>query len=163
MLRASTVLASLITLAACDGDGAAGPAGDNDLLQQVQEQGWTDWARSPTNEERRASTAPHGGWVEIYTNEDIVAALANIDGKGLTAWPEDSTIVLAGFAEEKSADPVQLAIMQKRHGVWYWEQYDATNLERPRFSGRPDICVGCHAESSDFVRSFPLPKPVEDD
>jgi hypothetical protein len=163
MFRRLRTLLAPLALAACDGDSAPDPAPDHELLTQVEYEDWPSWARAPNNDERKESDAPHGGWVEIYTDDMIVEALANTDGLGLTAWPDGGTIVLAGFADETSEDYVQLAIMQKRHGTWYWEQYDADDRERPRFAGRPDVCVGCHAESSDFVRSFPLPKPVEDE
>lgn len=157
-----TVGMAVAAITACDGDSAPESPPDHDLLTEVQANDYAKWARAPNNDERQPTAAPHGAFVEIFTDEKIVAALANADGLGLTAWPDGGTIVLAGFADATSRAAVQLAIMQKRSGTWYWEQYDADDLERPRFHGRPDICVGCHAESSDFVRSFPLPKPVED-
>lgn len=147
---------------ACDGEQEQEPVGDNELLTQVRDDGYRDWARAPGHAEREPTTAPHGAAVEIFTNQVVVDALANVDGLGLTRWPEGSTIVLEGYVDLAARDAVQLAILQKRSGTWYWEQYQADELERPRFSGRPDVCLGCHLGANDFVRSFPLPKPVED-
>jgi hypothetical protein len=67
-------------------------------------------------------------------------------------------VVLAGFDALEDGSLVQVAVMQKRDGVWRWEQYDGAS-EKPRFSGRPDVCVGCHSAGEDFVRSFRLPDP----
>jgi hypothetical protein len=166
------LLFAALLAAACDGDAAPVSAPDHALLSEVQKQGYHDWARAPGHEARKPTNAPHGRGVEVYTDETMVDALANVDGQGLTEWPEGATIVLEGFAAAKlpeGADPVadrgepeQIAIMQKRSGTWYWEQYQADDLERPRFAGRPDVCVGCHIGTQDFVRGFSLPKLVEE-
>ncbi len=111
---------------------------------------------------RTPSLAPHAGNVEIFINDVVVKALANKDGLGLELWPEGATVVLEGYADLDATEPAQLAISTKRHGVWYWEQYQAEDLERPRFAGRPDVCVGCHDTGQDFTRSVSLPKPVEE-
>ncbi len=166
------LLTVALLAAACDGDSAPVSEPEYTLLTEVQRDDYQAWARAPGHDARKPTNAPHGRGVEVYVNEVMVDALANVDGLGLTAWPEGGTIVLEGFAEAKlpeGADPVvdrgtptQVAIMQKQHGAWYWEQYQAEDLERPRFAGRPDVCVGCHVGTADFVRGFALPKPVEE-
>ena len=177
MLTAPRRLALLVALAlclpmlatACDGDSApqAGPATAADaLLREVQKRGYRDWERPPKHEARVATNAPHGRGVEVFVDEHMAEALANADGLGRTAWPEGATIVLEGYAAAVLAEdappdePVQLAILQKRGGSWHWEQYQAEDRGHPRFAGRPDVCVGCHLGSQDFVRGFSLPKPV---
>jgi len=147
-------------LSACDGDPGFTPAPDHELLTQVQDEEYRAWSRVPGREMRQATQAPHGGLVDIFINEPVAEAVANEDGLGRTAWPEGSIIVLEGYADEVTTTLSQLAIMQKRHGVWYWEQYQGDDFERPRFSGRPDVCLGCHNTGQDFTRSFPLPKMV---
>ncbi len=157
-----TGMVMALVIAGCDGDTTPAPEANHDLLTQVQADNYRTWARPAGREERKASNAPHGGTVEVFTNAVVAEAVANKDGLGRTAWPEDATVVLEGYADLMAGDPVQIAIMQKRHGVWYWEQYQAEDLEQPRFAGRPDICVGCHSGGQDFVRSFGLPKAVEE-
>jgi hypothetical protein len=149
-------------LAACD-DAPAPEPPNNALLVEVQQAEYRTWTRAPGKDMRAPSLAPHGGYVEVFINEVVAAALENKDGLGLTKWPEGATLVLEGYADPETADLVQISIMHKRHGVWRWEQYAADDLEQPRFSGRPDVCVGCHNTGQDFTRSFSLPKPVEEE
>ena len=155
-------LAALALMSACDGDPGFAPAPDHELLTQVQSEKYREWARVPGRDMRTPTNAPHGRLVETFINGPVEDALANADGLGRTAWPEGSIIVLEGFADDATAELAQLAIMQKRHGVWYWEQYQGDDFERPRFSGRPDVCLGCHNTGQDFTRSFGLPKMTEE-
>lgn len=155
-------LTTLVLLAVGCDEVAPADKPDNELLVEVQEAKYREWARAPGKDGRATSLAPHGGFVEVFNNEVVVEALADADGLGLTAWPEGSTIVLEGYTDPETADLAQISVMQKRHGVWYWEQYQADQLDRPRFRGRPDVCLGCHDTGQDFTRSFALPKPVEE-
>lgn len=132
---------------------------DGTLLGAVGD--YTEWARPKNREEREPVVAPHGGFVDIYIDEVVEDTLAKVHPNGLSAWPEGATIVLAGFDALEDGTLVQVAVMQKRHGAWKWEQYDGDSSE-PRFSGRPDVCVGCHSAGEDFVRSFKLPDPPPD-
>jgi hypothetical protein len=147
---------------ACDGATPA-PQPDNELLMQVQAAKFGEWARPAGYDGARPTNSPHGPVVEVFMNAVVERAVANADGLGLAAWPEDATVVLVGHAGVMDTAATQIAVMQKRHGTWYWEQYQADDLEQPRFSGRPDICLGCHSSGQDFIRSFALPRPVEDE
>jgi len=146
---------------ACD-SGAAPEEPDNELLVAVQEAKYTEWTRAPGKEEREPTFAPHLGAVEVFINDVVVRAIANEDGLGLKEWPEGSTIVLEGYVDIETSELAQVAIMQKYHGSWRWELYEAEDLERPRFKGRPDVCLGCHNTGQDFTRSFSLPKLIEE-
>lgn len=170
VLLAATVLAG----PGCDDPVPAGDpeAAPDALLREVIKRGYGDWTRPPKHDARIATNAPHGFGVEVFVDDAMAEALANADGLGRTQWPEGGTIVLRGFAAATVVEgappdePVQIAIMQKHGGTWRWEQYQAGDLSEPRsprFHGRPDVCVGCHVGTQDFVRGFSLPKPVEDD
>ncbi len=141
----------------------------NELLQAVEAANYREWGRPPGREARLPTTAPHGRGVEIFLNPVMAEALANADGKGLTAWPNGAIVVLEGYAvatapeHPDGAEPLQVAIMQKQNNVWYWEQYQAEDWSQPRFSGRPDVCLGCHINNHDYLRSTVLPKPIEMD
>lgn len=156
------VLAALAASSACDGETVFAAAPDHELLTQVQSAKYREWARAPAHEMRAPTNAPHGRFVEIFIDARFVDALANADGLGRTTWPEGATAVLEGYADELTPELAQLAILQKRHGSWYWEQYQGGELERPRFAGRPDVCVGCHDNGQDFTRSFSLPKMTKE-
>ncbi|MCY0989179.1 hypothetical protein OV203_18725 [Nannocystis sp. ILAH1] len=142
------------------------PAGCEEPLQPVSEPptllaeagDYTMWARPKNRAERQPVVAPHGGFVDIYINDVVVADQAMVLPEGLPAWSDEAMVVLAGYDAMEGGSLVQVAVMQKRDGVWAWEQYDGSSDE-PRFSGRPDVCVGCHSAGEDFVRSFRLPDP----
>lgn len=159
LLAALTALVVSPGALACDGGPDFTPAPDHELLTKVQSEKYREWSRVPGRDARRASNAPHGGLVDIFINATLAEAQANADGLGRTAWPEGSIAVLEGYADEVTTELAQVAIMQKRRGAWYWEQYQGDDFERPRFSGRPDVCLGCHNTGQDFTRSFGLPKP----
>lgn len=150
-----------LAAAACDGETDFTPAPDHELLTRVQDEKYREWSRAPKHEMRLPTSAPHGRQVEIFINAPLVDALANADGLGRAAWPEGSIAVLEGYADELTTELGQVAIMEKRHGSWYWEQYQGEDLTQPRFSGRPDVCLGCHNNGQDFTRSFSLPEPDE--
>ena len=119
---------------------------------------YTTWARPKNRAERQPVVAPHGGFVDIYINDVVVADQAMVLPEGLPAWSDEAMVVLAGYDAMAGGSLVQVAVMQKQGGVWAWEQYDGSSDE-PRFSGRPDVCVGCHSAGEDFIRSFRLPDP----
>ena len=57
-------------------------------------------------------------------------------------------------------DPVRVWVLDE--GGREWPTYQGDDFERPRFSGRPDVCLGCHNTGQDFTRSFGLPKMTEE-
>lgn len=134
-------------------------AGEATLLAAAGD--YTKWARPKNREEREPVLAPHGGFVDIYINEVVEADLAMVVPEGLLEWSEGAMVALAGFSTLEGEAPVQVALLRKRHGAWEWEQYGDIG-EPPRFSGRPDVCVGCHNTGEDFIRSFRLPDPPKE-
>lgn len=129
---------------------------DTTLLASLGE--YKKWAKPEARLERTPVLAPHGGFVDIYINDTLVADLAMLLPEGLPAWSEGAAVVLEGYSAMEGGDLLQVAVMQKRLGVWSWEQYTGDE-DLPRFAGRPDICVGCHSGGEDFIRSFKLPDP----
>lgn len=131
------------------------PGGAESLWEQV---GATtsayraSWRRAPGYEQRRPSDAPHKDEVEIFVNPTVAAAL---DAKqAITSWPVGSVIVKEGF---DGSDRELVAIMEKRADGWYWAEYDGSG--DPLYSGRPSLCIDCHASGADGVRAFGFPKP----
>jgi len=155
-------------VAAALGLSCAGPVGCDEPLAPVSEAqtlleqigDYSTWGRPMSRPERAASTALHGPFVDVLVNDVVAADEADpmIPEGGLTEWSEGATIVLEGYDMLEGGARVQRAIMQKRYGVWWWEQYLGEETA-PRFSGRVDVCRGCHGAGEDFVRSFRLPDP----
>jgi hypothetical protein len=148
----STALPTLFVISlvsvACGDD--QDPAGAAELWDRIHAENYRGFARAPGFEQRRASGAAHGNAVDIYVNAIVVDALA----KGpLAAWPKGSLIVKDGFDD---GDFELVAAMEKRDDGWFWAEWD--NEGDAQYSGRPSLCIDCHASGSDSVRAFALPK-----
>lgn len=142
LLLGSTVLA-----AACGDD--QDPEGADDLLSRMQAESYQSWARAPGYAERRTSSAPHGDEVEIFVNDVAEQALA---GSGLEAWPVGTIIAKDGYEDGELS---LIAAMEKREDGWYWAEWDGAGDSI--YSGKPAICIDCHATGDDYVRAFGLP------
>jgi hypothetical protein len=142
------LVATALVCAACGDDQDPGAAAD--LWSRIHAQSYRSWARAPGFEQRRASSAAHGDAVDIYINETVAEALRT---PNLSSWPTGSIIVKDGFDD---GDFDLVAAMEKRADGWFWAEWD--NEGGVDYSGRPSICVECHASGSDSVRAFPLPK-----
>ena len=125
-------------------------AGARRLLAKVREDAYPTWERAPGWPSRRSSNAPHGNAVDIYINDTVHETL--LVGASLTRWPEGSIVVKDGW---DGSDLELIAIMEKRGDGWYWAEFDDDG--DPDYSGHPDVCIDCHRDGSDYVRSFRLP------
>lgn len=141
------MVTGLLSLAGC-GDNQD-DAGARSLLAQVRADDYRSWSRAPGYETRRKSSAPHSDAVDIYVNTVVELTLQQRDNS--PSWPVGSVIVKDGFS---GSSLEIIAIMEKRSDGWYWAEYDDDG--DPDYSGRPDICIDCHASGSDFVRAFQL-------
>lgn len=112
----------------------------------------TDWMRAPGYDERRETNAPHADLVEIFVNDVVADALGR--GDSLEEWPVGSIIAKDGYDDDGTHALV--ALMEKRDDGWFWAEYDAESGESS-YSGKPGICIDCHASGSDSVRAFSLP------
>ncbi len=151
------VLLTSITFAGC-GDTRTGDGG-NGLLLKVRDMDYPAWERAPGFPGIEVSEAPHGSYVEIYINDVLVEALQPpAEGEALTEWPVGSIIVKDGWDDAEGTERAVLAIMEKREGGWYYEEYIGDTEDEPKYAG-DDIstCMGCHSAGADFVRAFDFP------
>jgi hypothetical protein len=137
-----------VALTAC-GDNQD-DAGARRLLAEVRDERYRTWERAPGWSSRKPTSAPHAEEVDIYVNQIISDILAI--GEPTARFPEGSIIVKDGFDD---GDLELIAIMQKRGDGWFWAEYDDDG--DPDYSGRPDVCIDCHRDGSDYVRAFRLP------
>ncbi len=145
----TALLALGLVLAGCgddqDPDGAAA------LWTRIHAESYASWARAPGYATRQPSQAAHGNAVEIFVN--AVAADALAAHVPLAAWPEGTLIVKDGY---DGAEHKLVAAMEKRKDGWYWVEWSASGDSR--YSGKPSLCINCHASGQDSIRAFPLPK-----
>ncbi len=150
-LSLACVAAAALAATSCGDDQA--PDDAKELLQRVRDEGYTtEWMRAPGYAERRATNAPHADMVEIFVNNVVAGAL--VDDAPLEEWPVGSIIAKDGYDDDGTLALV--ALMEKRDDGWFWAEYDAESGES-QYSGKPGICIDCHASGSDSVRAFSLP------
>jgi hypothetical protein len=128
----------------CGDDQAPGEA--RELLDRVRAEDYRAWTRAPGYETRRSSRAPHSDAVEIFVNEPIVAALETTPP--VAEWPVGAIIVKEGW---DGGDLELIALMEKREDGWFWAEFFGSDS---KYSGRPELCIDCHARGDDFVRAF---------
>ena len=51
---------------------------------------------------------------------------------------------------------VSSVAMERRSDGWYWAEWRASGSSI--YSGRPSLCIDCHALGSDSVLAFSLPR-----
>ena len=84
-------------------------------------------------------------------NETVQTALQS--NMRLDTWPVGSILVKDAF-DGSSHEAV--AAMEKREDGWYWAEWDANGTSL--FSGKPKLCIQCHASGADGVRALALPR-----
>jgi hypothetical protein len=143
------IVAALLAIAAGGCGDDQDPEGAAELWDRIHAEDYRSWQRAPGYETRRDSDAPHSEAVDIYVNDVIAGALA--DEASITAWPTGSLIVKDGFDGELEL----VAAMEKRQDGWYWAEWDDEGASD--YSGKPDVCTGCHQSGADYVRAFGFP------
>lgn len=146
----------LLAIACGGGLGSSESAGEASLLPQLQN--YRAWTRAPGDYQMSLIPAQgtHGAYIDIYIN-DVLAEALLAEPDTLSTWPTGSVIVKDGFDDAEGTSLRQVAVMERRAEGWYWEEYDAADLENPLFAGTPDICIDCHSAGQDSVRAFDLP------
>jgi hypothetical protein len=127
------------------------PDGADAFWTAIHTAKYTEFAHAPGYATKQPATGPHGDEVVVYVNDVVSAAIQG--GKPLTAWPDGALIVKDAY---EGGAVTLVAAMEKRSGAWYWAEYGADGAAK--YSGKPDVCINCHASGADFVRAFPLPK-----
>ncbi len=131
------------------------PDGARRLFAKIVERpGFRAWPRAPGYPARAPSFTSHADAVEVFVNDAMSRALAGPNA--IVAWPEGSIVVKEGY---RGGDRALVAVMEKRADGWFWAEYDANG--EPLYSGRPDVCLDCHAhreDYSDWVYAFELPR-----
>ena len=151
MARFPFWLALLLAAGCGSDDDNQDPAGAEELLSRIQEEGYRSWDRAPGYEQREPTAAPHGTLVDIYVNPTVAEALA---GPAIDAWPVGSIIAKDGWKGDGQTLLI-IAVMEKRESGWFWAEYSGNGS--PEYSGKPSICTGCHASGADYVRAFGFP------
>ena len=132
------------------------PEGALELWNQLQKLDYRNFARAPGYPSRQKSNAPHGDKVDIYVNPVLDDALNS--GGSLSEWPVGSLIIKDGFDDD--GDHELVAVMEKRDSGWYWAEYFDFETGEARFSGKPDLCLGCHKSGADYIRAFGFPSTM---
>jgi hypothetical protein len=146
----TTIAVALIAAAAAGCGDNQDPQGADSFWTSIHAEEYRQWAHAPGYTTKQPTSAPHGDAVLIYMNDVVKEALA---GGPITAWPEGSRIVKDAYGGD---EVVAVAAMEKRADGWYWAEWSADG--NAKYSGEPELCTGCHASGSDFVRAFALPK-----
>lgn len=147
LIVGACAIVALVATGCTDNQDAAGA---RELLRRVREAEYRSWARAPGYDARAPSRAAHGDEVDIFVNDVVDVALAE---PALDAWPAGSIVVKDGYTDRRGL--AYIAILEKRADGWFYAEFGDDG--EPKFSGRPALCVGCHALGDDFIRAFYFP------
>ncbi|HZO16265.1 MAG TPA: hypothetical protein VFB62_23485 [Polyangiaceae bacterium] len=143
------ILLALVLLCAC-GDNQD-PEEAKAMWERIHQENYRGFARAPGYETRQPSNTAHSDQVDIYVNDVLAQAQP-----GIASWPVGSLIVKDGFTSDGELELV--AVMDKRDDGWFWVEYNDVAAGEAKYSGKPDICTGCHESGADFVRAFTFPE-----
>ena len=153
LIRHIVVLCLLVLgLSGC-GDNNQSPTEALALWERINSEDYRSFSRAPGYETTQPSFAPHGNSVDIYVN-DVVQNVLNA-GEAITSWPIGSLIVKDGFDADGELEIV--AVMDKQETGWFYAEWIGLESDDAAYSGRPTVCVNCHASGADEVRGFGFP------
>jgi hypothetical protein len=149
-MRLLPFMAVLVTFAGCGDD--RDPGGAKLLWDRIQSERYQTWARAPNYDTVKPSFTVHADEVEILLN----ATMDDVARRGTAAkqWPVGSVVVKRGYSQGGSL--VLVAAMEKRADGWFFAEYDPDGASV--YSGRPSLCVDCHARAADSIWSVELPR-----
>jgi hypothetical protein len=149
-MRTVRLLGALVLLGCGDNQE---PAEADALWDRIHAENYRSFARAPGYEQRRESNTAHSDFVDIYVNDVLAGA---IDGGPITAWPVGSLVVKDGF--DSGGSLALVAVLDKRADGWFYAEYMDVENGEAKYSGRPDICLGCHVPGNDEVLAFGFPQ-----
>jgi hypothetical protein len=152
-MRRSTHAAIFLVAAAACGDNQE-PEEADALWARIHQEDYRSFAHAPGYEQRQPSNTAHSDFVDIYVNEVLEQVLTA--GDPIAAWPVGSLIVKDGF--DSGGSLALVAVLDKRADGWFFAEYNDTEAGTAKYSGQPDICLGCHDAGSDEVLAFTLPQ-----
>lgn len=129
-----------------------------DLLEGARARNYRAWENPPTSADlppRRVAQGPHGPFVEIYLDPELLVAFFEEREEPVEAWPVGVAAVAETYVDDVTVEPALYQVMLKTEGGWIWAQLD--DRERSIGASSPDDCVGCHGAADDFVFSLFLP------
>ena len=83
--------------------------------------------------------------MDVFLNPTLVAARAAKNAPA--ALPIGSMVVKDGYSGNSESLSI-VAVMEKRSDGWYFAEYSADG--EALFSGKPKVCVDCHAARKDY-------------
>lgn len=156
MRRPPVVILVLTVLSGCLADSPESASIDEqearELLVELRDMGYRQWARAPGLDTRADAVGPHGAFADVFIDSTVEAALGE---KDLEAWPLGSILVCDGWSSEQGARLETIGIARKDQGGWWWALFDAS--DRVLAAGEVEACISCHAAGDDFVMSVALP------
>ena len=121
------------------------PQGAEELWARVSTSGYRSWQKPARYPKREPSFTLHGGSVDVFLNPTLVAARAAKNAPA--ALPIGSMVVKDGYSGNSESLSI-VAVMEKRSDGWYFAEYSADG--EALFSGKPKVCVDCHAARKDY-------------
>lgn len=150
-MRVTIAMAVLGLVASACGDDRD-PQGARQLWDRIQSERYETWARAPSYESIKPSFTSHADKVEIFLNAPMDDVARR--GAGERQWPVGSLVVKRGYSYRGAL--VLVAAMEKRADGWFFAEYDPDGASV--YSGRPSLCVDCHARAADSIWSVELPR-----
>lgn len=143
-----------VAMAAPAGCGGDPMAQAEQILAELQEQGYRSFPRAPGwASPRLPSDGHHGNFVDIYINGVMQQAMRDGWPKGRA--PEGAVIVKDGWSDAEGEILHQIAVMKKGEGgeEWFWAEY--TGGGKVIEAGEDfEECLGCHAAGHDYILAF---------
>lgn len=123
------------------------------LYDRILNEDYRSFQTAPGYDSPQESSAPHSDRTQIFVNGTVAAVLDA--GEPITSWPVGSLIVKDGF--DSDDEHALIAVMDKRDDGWFWAEYLDPASSESKYSGKPDLCTGCHEAGDDFVQGFAFP------
>ena len=110
--------------------------------------GYNEWAIAAGSNLMMPGQAPHGRFVTIYANDIATETIS----ENAEAMPDGAVFAKDNFDSVKRL--LQVTVMAKREGSWFWAVYDADG--KVKRAGALEGCIACHnGAGRDMVFTWP--------